>query len=308
MTDSQDSTALMVEVVISTVILIMNIFGNSLILLVIKHSKYFKHVTCHLVAHVAVADIIFGCSVVLKMIITLGLLDSTLDICFPILILQQVTSACSGFGICLILVENYLSVRHLSSSGGTNMTLCKAQMSIVSFWVMYVILQLVPVYVMSQPEVPVSSSSCKVAGMAMLITEMITIILILTTMVFLMISITLIVRKSLKNLFQGESTAADLLKQRSMKKKAKLATLFTIIAAGFIISWAPLIVSMAVAVICPVCVPSGTVDLLGSFVQLNSCVNFMVYAIKDKSFKNVCMGLLKCKRNEVAPLSSTGTQ
>ena len=72
MADAQDSTTLMVEVVISTVILIMNIFGNSLILLVIKCSKYFKHVTCHLVAHVAVADIIFGCCVVLKMIVKLG--------------------------------------------------------------------------------------------------------------------------------------------------------------------------------------------------------------------------------------------
>ena len=142
----------------------------------------------------------------------------------------------------------------------------------------------------------------------MLMTDVIMTILILTTMLFLMISITLIVRKSLKNLFHGESAGADLLKQRSMKKKAKLATLFTIIALGFIMSWAPLIVSMAVAVICPHCVPSGTADFMGSFVQLNSCVNFMVYAIKDRSFKNVCMALLKCKPNEVAPLSSTGTQ
>ena len=124
MTDSQDSTALMVQVTISAVIFIMNILGNSLILLVVKYSKYFSHVTCHLVAHVAVADIIFGCCVVLRMFFETGLLRWTSDSCIIIgQSLVMATSACSGFGICLILVENYLSVRHLNSNGDTSMTL-----------------------------------------------------------------------------------------------------------------------------------------------------------------------------------------
>ena len=241
------------------------------------------------------------------MIFKTGLLKWTPHICILSVSSVMATSACSGFGICLILVENYLSVRHLSLQGGPHMSLRKAQISIVSFWVMIFTLQLVPIYIINQPQVQVSNNACKITGPSVIIIQMIMIILTLTTMFSLMIHIMLIVSKSLKNLFQGESSAADLHKQRSMKKKTKLATLFTIIAPGFILSSVPLIVSVAVTIKCPHCVPLGTADVMSSFVQLNSCVNFMVYVIKDKSFKNVCMQLLKCKPNEVTPLCSTAT-
>ena len=264
--------------------------------------------TCHLVAHVTVADMIYGCCVVLRMLFETGLIEWTSDSCIIIgTSLLMATSACSGFGICLILVKNYFSVRHLNSNRGTSMTLCKAQISIVSFWIVMFTLQLLPVYVINQQEMQITNRSCQ-ARPSMLITQIIMIISILTTMLFLMIRITLIVHKSLKNLFQGERSAADLHKQRSMKKRAKLATLFTIIALGLIMSWAPVIVSVVVTIICPLCVPSGTAEVMASLIQLNSCVNFIVNAIKDKSFKNVCMQLLKRKPNEVAPLSFTGTQ
>ena len=70
-----------------------------------------------------------------------------------------------------------------------------------------------------------------------------------------------------------------------MKKKAKLVTLFIIIALGFIMSWAPRIVATVLNMICSGCVPLGILRIISSFVQLNSCVNFILYAIKDKNFK-----------------------
>ena len=69
------STAMMVEVVVSIAIFTLNIHGNSLILLVVKYSKYFNCVTRHLIAHVAIADIVYGCSVVLRMVFRTGLLE-----------------------------------------------------------------------------------------------------------------------------------------------------------------------------------------------------------------------------------------
>ena len=289
-----------VIMVIRVVIFTVNILGNSLILLVVRYSKYFRHVTRHLVVHVAVTDILFGCIIVLHTVFNTGFLKWTSYICIIVQSLEMVTSAAIGFGICLILVENYLSVRHLDSQGGTHMSLGKVQISIVSFWILMFIIQLLPVFTINH-----SDNSCTVPEPSVLIAETSVIILILITMLFLMIQMMLIVRKSLKNLFQGESSAADLHKQRSMKKKAKLATLFIIIALGFILSWAPIIVTAALDMICHACVPLAAAQITSSFVQLNSCVNFIVYAMKDKNFKSVCVQILKCKVNEVAPLSST---
>ena len=303
MNDS-DEVAIAIMVV-NVVIFTVNILGNSLILLVVRYSKYFSHVTRHLVVHVAVTDILFGCIIVLPMFFNTGLLKWTSYICIIVQSLEMTSSACSGFGICLILVENYLSVRHIDSQGGTHMSLRKARISIVSFWIMLFIIQLVNDFTIKHSDVDISDNSCNVPELSVLVTQISVIILIFITMLFLMIKMMLIIRKSLNNLFQGESSAADLHKQRSVKKKAKLTTLFSIIALGFIISWAPIIAASALYMICPACVSFGTIHIMSSFIQLNSCVNFIVYAIKDKNFKTVCLQILKCKPNEVVPLRST---
>ena len=182
----------------------------------------------------------------------------------------------------------------------------KAQISIVTFWIMLFIIQLVPDFTITHSDVDISDNTCNVPEPSVLVTQISVIILIFITMLFLMIKMMLIIRKSLKNLFQGESSAADLHKQRSMKKKAKLTTLFSIIALGFIISWAPIIAASALDMICPACVSFGTIHIMSSFIQLNSCVSFIVYAIKNKNFKTVCLQIIKCKPNEVVPLCSTG--
>ena len=295
------SSARTVQMVISLTIFVINIFGNSLILLVVKYSKYFSNVSRHLVAHVAAADIWYGCSVVVRTLFNSGQLEWTTDSCAITTTLVFGCSACSGCGICLILVENYLSVRHLASPGGIHMTLCKARICIVSFWTIVIVVIIVPAYVIPQPDLHLHNSCT--ARPSFFFTQLIVILFILTTMLLLMTHMMLIVRRNLRNLFGGDASATDLFKQRSMKKNAKLATLFTVIAAGFIVSWAPVIIGIALKILCPPCISSSTLLILASFVQLNSCINCGVYIMKDKSFKRVCLQVLKCEPNQVAPSS-----
>ena len=95
--------------VIRAAIFTVNILGNALILLVVRYSKYFSHLTRHLVVHVAVTGILFGCIIVMQIFFSTWLLMWTSYICIIVQSIVLATSACSGFGICLILVENYVS-------------------------------------------------------------------------------------------------------------------------------------------------------------------------------------------------------
>ena len=133
-------------------------------------------------------------------------------------------SLCSGFGICLMLVENYLSCLNFQE-GLRITTLCNFRACIISFWMIVIILSFVPVYTSVQAKVDISKGFCYHTGLSMQI-SFLSLIAILVTMLILMIHIMLTVRKHQKNLFKCDiTTAANLLKQRRLKKNAKLATI-----------------------------------------------------------------------------------
>ena len=51
-----------INMTVRMLIITATLVGNSLILVVLRKSKNFSQVTRHLIGHVAVADILFGCS------------------------------------------------------------------------------------------------------------------------------------------------------------------------------------------------------------------------------------------------------
>ena len=127
------------------------------------------------------------------------------------------------------------------------------------------------------------------------------IISIFAAMIFLMIQVMFIVRKSMKNLSRGENSALNLLKQCKMKKNAKLAKLFIIIAVGFLGSWVPIITGLVINGIRVQCMTRRVLRILASFIQINCCINILVYVIKDKNFMGTCLQLLRYKPNQVGP-------
>ena len=290
-----------VQVVFRTLIFLLVIFGNVLILLAVRFSKVFTSVTRHLIGHIAIADLMFGVTATATPVVFLGGW-MTFEACISLLTLNS--SMGSGFGICLVLFDNYLSVRGLSSQSGLTMTVHKAWIAIAVFWIVMTLLLFSYVFIAPRPTSSVVG--CEIQEefftQTYYIVQVVLITLILVVMVVLMGMMMLIVNRSLKNLFQGEGSSVNQLKQRSMQKKAKLSRLFAIITLGYVVSWGPLTVGLAIEIFLPGYLSAATFrnfTILLPVNPLDQCGAF-----KDKNFRKVCARLLRCKLGQVG---TTGT-
>ena len=61
-----------VNMTVRLIIVAVNLVGNSLILAVVRKTQHFSRVTRHVIGHVAIADIVFGCSMIFQAFLTLG--------------------------------------------------------------------------------------------------------------------------------------------------------------------------------------------------------------------------------------------
>ena len=234
----------------------------------------------------------------------------TFEGCVFITISSFCSSMGSGFGICLVLFENYLSVRRLSSQTVFTLTVRKAQLCIISLWISLTGSLLL--YFSMVPRATSSEIDCEIQEefytQTYYVGQVVITILILVVTLVLMAQMMLIVHRSLKNLFQGEGSAADQLKQRSMQKKAKMSRLFTIITLGYVVSLGPLTLALAIDLFYPGFISTDTYKIFIVTYPLNPCMNVVVYAIKDKNFQKVCVKLMKCKIGQVdATGGSTST-
>ena len=302
------SIALVFQLLFLVAIVLSVIFGNALILLAVRFSKVFTDVTRHLIGHIAVADMLFGLVLMTSTIASIiGFM--TYELCIVLTLLGVSSSMESGFGICLVLVENYLSVRGLSSPAGFSLTVRTAQICILSFWAFMTVLILT--YIFTTPGPTSSITGCEIQEdfytHTFYVTLLLYLLLILVVMLILMGQMMLIVHRSLKNLFQGEGAAVDQLKQRSMQKKAKLSTLFIIIALGFVASWGPLAIGLSIDLVYPDYFSKNTFKIFTFFLPVNPCINVVVYSIKDKNFRTVCSILLRCKVGQVNDIGTSTT-
>ena len=294
-----------ISMVMRAAFVAFNIFGNSLILTAVTQSKVFNRLTRHLIGHLAFADLVFGITMAIHAILFYGQL-MTYEACIIVTLFLLSSSACSDLGICLVLAENYISVRQINSQTGMKMTLRMAWGFIISFWI--IILSLSITYIVTLPEFD-HEENCNNSGPYFTkifnTIQVVMTSLILFTMLFLITQMMLIVKKTLTHLFQEETSAANLMKQRSMQKKSRLARLFTAITFGFVVSWGPITVALAAVLICPGCI--SAVPIASALVPLNACVNVVVYVIKDKQFREVCKKLLRAKCHQVADVSTTAS-
>ena len=305
---SQDTPSVspIINLALRGAVVVFNIFGNSLILVAVTRSKVFNRLTRHLISHVALADLVFGVAVGMHSILLYGGL-MTYEACIIVCLFLLSSGACSGLGICLVLVENYMSVRQINSQTGMKITLPMAWGFTISFWI--IMLSLGITYFASLPEFDYDDRLCDISSpyftKKFLIIQVVMTNLILFIMLFLMFQMMLIVKKNLRNLFQEESSAANLMKQRSMQKKSRLARLFMMIIFGFVVNWGPNDVALTTVLICPGCISADLLRASSLTLPINACVNVVVYAIKDKQFREVCKKLLRAKFHQVADVDST---
>ena len=89
-----------VNMSVRMVVVAVNLVGNSLILAVVRKSQNFSLVTRHLIGHVAVADIIFGCSMVIHGFLILAG-SMSYPACLGITTIAIISGLCSCWGIFL---------------------------------------------------------------------------------------------------------------------------------------------------------------------------------------------------------------
>ena len=131
-----------VNLTIRIVVIALTLVGNSLVLVTLRKSENFSQVTRHLIGHVAVADILFGVSTTIySFLIYVG--ARSCGACLAISVWINLTSGlCSCWGVSLIFLDVYLSVRR-QSPAQPGLCLQKARWCIVSVWVLTVAYSLV---------------------------------------------------------------------------------------------------------------------------------------------------------------------
>ena len=301
-----------VNMSVRMVVVAVNLVGNSLILAVVRKSQNFSFVTRHLIGHVAVADIMFGCSMVIHGFLILAG-SMSYPACLGITTIAVISGLCSCWGIFLVFLDNYLSVQRLGpAAADKGLTLQKARWCIVSGWMLSVLHSLV--FLLDAPK-DLTTTNCSLGGPAYTYSSLLSLGIVLLAIsfatVFLM-SVTLYtIKKRMDSLFQEGTHIQNVLRQRNLKMRSRIIRLFVIIAVGFIISWCPGGIAMCVAMLCSdrCGITYDNFKLLSSFMTLNAMMNVIVYAIKDKKFRMDATKSIMCQgnaqHNAVAPQHNT---
>ena len=256
-----DMSALKITyVLIRAFIILASIFGNSLILSAVKYSKHFTRVTRHLIGHLAIADLLYGCVFLIHTGLQFGQ-QLTYPACIWITMGLVTSGSCSAYGISLVCLENYMSIRCLitgpesGSVTGSTMSLRCARILISAGWAVMFLSTIICLF--NLQNFVKNDEMCGLRWTQFATSFLIFLwVLICTILISLLILMTLMLHRihtALKTLFQAEDSLAKQMKQRSMQKKFNLARLFAIICLGFVISWGPFFVGLTIFIVCPGC-------------------------------------------------------
>ena len=155
---------------------------------------------------------------------------------------------CSCWGVTLILLDNYLSVRK-ESPAQPGLCLKKARWCVISGWVLTA--AYCPVFFLLIAPSTVTdttlnsraftNSSLAFAVFVLVVSVIATVLMILTFVT---------IKKKTDALFREGSHAQNVQRQRNLKIRSRVVRLFTIAAVGFIISWGPAAIASCPGFMC----------------------------------------------------------
>ena len=305
MTESNSELGyIMINMTVRMMIIAVNLVGNSLILAVVRKSQNFSRVTRHLIGHVAVADIAFGCSMMFQASLTLGKVESY-QACLGSMTIIIISGLCSCWSICLVFLDNYLSVRR-KGPAEPGLSLLKARWCIVCGWVLSIIYGVMHMQYSFSDAPKNITTHCRpdllFTNRSLLSHGVSTLVLSSVTMFFMLLTLYTIKKRS-DALFQEGSHAQNVRRQQNLKMRSRVVRLFSIIAVGFIISWCPGAIALCTAALCTnrCGITEDHFRLLASFTALNAVMNVIVYVIKDKKFRQDAKRAIMCRVNQLAP-------
>ena len=223
-----------VNMTIRIMTIAVNFVGNSIILAVVRKSQNFSRVTRHLIGHVAIADIVFGCSLMFHTSLVLGEAMSY-GVCLGSTMVGIISSRCSCWSVCLVFLDNYLSVRK-KGPAEPGLSLPKARWCIICGWGLITIysaymmnfLQDAPKNITTHciPTLLFTERSLFFAGIVVLVLTAVTIF-------FMFLTLHTIKMRS-DTLFREGTHAQNIQRQHNLKMRSRVVRLFVIIAVGFI--------------------------------------------------------------------------
>ena len=217
----------------------------------------------------------------------------------------MISGLCSCWSICLVFLDNYLSVRR-KGPAEPGLSLIKARWCIVCGWVLAIIYGMMHMMYSFSDAPKLMTTHCRpgllLTNRSMLSHGIFALIVSGVTMFFMLLTLYTIKKRS-DALFQEGSHAQNVRRQQNLKMRSRVVRLFSIIAVGFIISWCPGAIALCATALCTnrCDITMDHFRLLASFTVLNEVMNVIVYVIKDKKFRQDAKRAIMCRVNQVAP-------
>jgi hypothetical protein len=294
----------MVTLVPRLMVSVFNLAGNLLILEVIRKSRNFSQVTRHLIAHLACADILYGTALFVHSSLLVVYGTMPYRACMGFVTAGMMSGLMSCWGIGLVFLENFLSVRHILKTIREGLSLRNARLCMLCGWLVVAVSN--TVYLVEAPK-DLKTSECAIADRSFTehaIRFLWVLLVIFSSILMVLMAGTLrTVNKHMNMVFptpDDPDSIPTMLRQEHLKRRAKITRLFAIIAIGYVVSWGPLTIGLLLNTECPTCgVTPAIVRRLVSCTMINACMNVIVYVIKDNGFRRDVIRKLRCERLQV---------
>ena len=328
------STTLYIFVAIQILLVIFIFIGNTLILVAIKQQKLMRKVSYYFIANLAVADILFGLALALRLVF---LLTGTLNTatCVLILYVACVSGLSSATGILFLCLESSLAVRHMIIFK-TAFTPKRAWTLIIGSWLLWCLFSCLMLYHPDADVIP--PAACNFAHpffnryFLNLLWALLTVLMIV---VIVLEVLTLYhVRKHVHNMIkgankqnkkkdtppnktsdvggeeanttphqQGEEQPSNNVQQKGESERQKrmlsrvsaMSQLVALILASYVVTWGPYTLAVMLMCICPSCGVAGLhLVYLTLVISLNSAANVVIFAVKSREFRKAFKKMCTC--------------
>ena len=232
-----------VNLSVRMIFVVVNLIENSVILVFVPKSHNLSYVTRHLIGQIAIADIGFGLFMAVHAFLVLGGATMDYPICLGLTTIAIISGLYSCWGICLVFLDNYLSVRR-TGPAQTGLSLREARWCIISGWMLSVIGSLV--YLLEAPT-NITTTECYMGDAtftcgSLLYLAVLMLVGSFAPMFFMCVTLYMM-KKRMDTLFREGTHVQNVLRQRNLKMRSRIIRVFTTIAVGLIISWCPVAVA-----------------------------------------------------------------
>ena len=294
--------------IIDVILILPTIFGNSLIIISLIRFKYLRKTKAFiLIGNLGISDLLVG--LVLIPVDLVLLLQPAFEkdpaLCVWYLCIIFTLMTASVLNLFLLSLERFHAITRPFQHNST-FTAKRIYYAACVTWMIVILAGFTPVYLLSSGNLNfISFETCRDVVLFdtpyIFVMNSIIITALVISFVFFVVVIRIAIRKSAqKPLKIGEITDNNNRSRHNIRRDIRHTRLMVIVSGTFIICWAPYcIVSL---------IPSQSVEIvfirywLGSLGLINSCLNWIVYGVRNKRFRAAFKSILNCscrKRGEI---------